>query len=526
MVSAGWAENDLGPSAPATDREFCRRVFLDLLGRIPTNDELDAYVADRRTQRTRSGRIVGRKSRLVHRLLHDESYAIDYAAHWSTTWTNVLIGRAAERRRNDPVSRVGLQKYLRDSFGSNRPYDRMVHDLISAEGTNRPGSPKFNGAVNFLSGKLADNATLATAHSAKIFLGLQVQCTQCHNHPFNEWKQNQFWELNSFFRQTTNLRRFRKGTRDVDYFELTNQDFAGEDRPSDPREARVYYEHRNGKLEAAYPVFVDGTKIERSGLVAETCRRDELAELIVRSPLMPKAIVNRMWSHFLGYGFTRPIDDMGPHNPPQFPELLDELARGFAANSFDLKRLMKWIVLSRPYGLSSRMTARNETDNPELGQPPAFSHFYCRQMTAEQLYRSLLVASQADKTHGSVAKQQDAQREWLKQFTIAFGTDEGDETTTFDGTITQTLMMFNGDLMKRATGAQPGSFLYQLAYGNQRRSAAKVNQLFLAAVARPATSREQKAFQSLVAANQQDELRALQDLWWAVLNSNEFILNH
>ena len=140
------------------------------------------------------------------------------------------------------------------------------------------------------------------------------------------------------------------------------------------------------------------------------------------------------------------------------PELLSYLAEQLRDNSFDLKQLMTWIVLSEPYGLSSRTSRQNEQDDPELGYPPRFSHFYVRQMTAEQLYRSLLIASQADKTHGSFDQQQDAQREWLRQFTIAFGTDEGDETTTFDGTITQTLMMFNGDLMERATTCRSGEF--------------------------------------------------------------------
>ena len=193
----------------------------------------------------------------------------------------------------------------------------------------------------------------------------------------------------------------------------------------DPEQARIYYELRNGKLEAAFPVFIDGTAIETSGLVKDVNRRRELADLIVRSPELPRAIVNRTWAHFLGYGFTRPVDDMGPHNPPVFPALLSYLSEQLREDSFDLKQLMTWIVLSEPYGLSSRTTRQNEQDDPALGQPPAFGHFYVRQMTAEQLYRSLLIASQADKTHGSPDQQQDAQREWLKQFTIAFGTDEG-----------------------------------------------------------------------------------------------------
>jgi hypothetical protein len=172
------------------------------------------------------------------------------------------------------------------------------------------------------------------------------------------------------------------------------------------------------------------------------------------------------------------------------------------------------------------MSRRNRSDDPTAGQPPRFSHFYLRQMSAEQLYRSLLVASHADRTQGSLDKQRQAQVDWLRQFTVAFGTDEGDEATTFDGTITQTLMMFNGDLIKRATGGQAGSFLAEVAQDERQRPVAKVNQLFLAALSRPAEARELKAYQQLLVYHQQDELPALQDLWWAILNSNEFILIH
>ena len=218
QLKHGWTESHISTSAPATDREFCRRLFLDVLGRIPTVEELEQYAHDKQTDR---------KQRLVERLLYDESYTADYAAHWSTIWTNLLIGRAGNGDRNSPVNRAGLEKYLRDSFADNKPYDRLSHELISATGTNRPGAPEFNGAVNFLCGKLDDGAAQATAQTSKLFLGLQVQCTQCHNHPFNEWKQNQFWQLNSFFRQTAALRRFNPGTRKVAVHRTDGSGFRG-----------------------------------------------------------------------------------------------------------------------------------------------------------------------------------------------------------------------------------------------------------------------------------------------------------
>lgn len=519
QVSAGWADAELEPSAAATDGEWCRRVHLDVIGRIPTLDELQAFVGDSSPTK---------KADLVARLLGDD--AVDeYARNWTDIWTTVLIGRDVE---NDNVSRPGMRQWLRRAFSKNVPYDRFMEELVTAAGsnTNKEGIENFNGATNFLSGKMEEGGVQATAKTAQIFLGVQVQCTQCHNHPFNKGKQNQFWEMNAFFRQARTLRRFEQ-TMDIQSIELVDEDFAGEG--GDPQAAEIYYELRNGLKKVAYPVFVDGTEISQSGYLPGksengeaygTNRRQELARLIKASPFMPKAIVNRMWAHFLGYGFTKPVDDLGDHNPPSHPELLDGLAEQFREQSFDLKELIRWIVLSKPYGLSSRVSAKNAKDDPTLGEKPKFSHFYLRQMRAEDLYESLLTATAADQSRAgeAAAKKKD---EWLGQFIIAFGTDEGDDATTFNGSITQVLMMFNGDLVKVATSTGKGGFLDRVATAGGKNSA-KIDALYLAALARKPSAKEVAAANKLIVDRKGDAIGALQDIWWAVLNSNEFIVNH
>ena len=510
-----WTDFGMTPSAKATDAEWCRRVYLDILGRIPTVDEIQAFVKDRATDK---------KVKLVDKLLYDEAYTEDYARNWTTLWTNILIGRSGGTEDNTLTNRAGLQKYLRDSFARNKPYDQMVLELVTATGTNNPGGEGFNGAVNFIVNKLAEDAALATADTSRIFLGLQVQCTQCHNHPFNEWKQQKYWELNAFFRQARPLRRFVSGTRDVASVELVNEDYAGEG--TTPEEAEIYYELRNGLQKVAYPVFVDGTEVARSGYVEDVDRRTELGKLIINSPYMDRAIANRMWAHFLGYGFTKPVDDLGPHNTPSHPALLDYLAGELRTNSFNLKDLMRWIALSEPYGLSSRTNSSNAKDDPLLGETPKFTHFYLRQMRAEELYESLLVATEAHKTRGSYEEQERAKSQWLQQFTIAFGTDEGDETTTFNGSIPQTLMMFNGDLIKQATSYEGGSFLGRIASDTGMKPAQKIDYLFLAALGREPNKNELAMANGLLAARRGNVAGALQDVWWAVLNSNEFIFNH
>jgi hypothetical protein len=523
QISAGWADASLQPSGDASDGEWCRRVHLDIIGRVPTVKELQTFLTDSSPSK---------KATLVGKLLGDD-YVDEYARNFTDVWTTVLIGRDVT---NERVSRPGMRQYLRRTLSQNKPYDQFMVELVTASGmnANRKGLEGFNGATNFLSGKMeemgVENGVQATAKTAQVFLGLQVQCTQCHNHPFNKGKQNQFWELNAFFRQTRALRR-RDGTDDVQWVELVDEDFAGEG--GNPEEAELFYELRNGLMKVAYPVFIDGTEISKTGYLPGTMqdgtayganRRKELSQLIKASPYFPRAMVNRTWGHFLGYGFTKPVDDLGDHNPPSHPELLDGLAEQFREQSFDIKELMRWIVLSKPYALSSKSTPANKADDPSLGERPKFTHFYLRQMQAEQLYESLLTATEADETRvgEDAAKKKD---QWLSQFIIAFGTDEGDDATTFNGSIPQVLMMFNGELIKEATSVGKGGFLDKVATSGAP-PAQKIDALYLSALARTPTAKERQVATALLGARKGDVAGALQDVWWAVLNSNEFIINH
>ena len=149
-----WGQYGLKPSPTATDGEWCRRVYLDLIGRVPSVSELLDFTRDRATDK---------RSVLVDHLLESEDYIEEYARNWTTIWTNVLIGRSGGMGDDEMASRSGMQKYLRDSFARNKPYDRMVYELISATGTTKPGSEQFNGAVNFLANKMDENGVQAAA---------------------------------------------------------------------------------------------------------------------------------------------------------------------------------------------------------------------------------------------------------------------------------------------------------------------------------------------------------------------------
>jgi len=233
--------------------------------------------------------------------------------------------------------------------------------------------------------------------------------------------------------------------------------------------------------------------------------------------------VNRMWGHFMGRGIVHPVDDFGPHNPPSHPELLDELAQEFMNTNFDVKSLIRWITSSQAYNVSSMMTKGNEKDET------LFSHMNLKPMTPEQLFDSLLTATAAHKA--GTGEPDDKRRDgWLKQFVFAFANDEGEEGSSFSGTIPQALMMMNGDLMEQAVGGEGGSFLGNLLADAQAQARTPpalymVNNIYLASLSREPRPRERAAVQKFID-SYPDTISVLEDVFWALLNSNEFILNH
>jgi hypothetical protein len=506
-IAQAWKDNGVEPSPRADDGEYARRTSLDVAGTIPPLPDLLEMLGDESEQR---------RAKFVDKLLDDGRYA----DNWANIWANLLIGRA--NRRNQGV-RDDVERYLKGAFTRNLAYDKFVFELISATGNSDQ-----NGAAGFLASHLNDNAVPATAITARVFLGLQVQCTQCHNHPFNDWKQSQFWSMNAFFRGTR--RQNVNGRNTVNLSDT-------------PAETVVFFEKRNGTMEASLRRFVDGSPPS----TATDQPRTQLALLMTsdEQPYLSQAIVNRMWGHFLGTGFTRPVDDMGPHNPPSHPELLTYLAGQFRTSGYDLKRLIRWITLSDAYNLTSRATAENKDDDPATGGTPMFTHVLVKPFTAEQLYDSLLVATSAHKAGRNFQQSEQKRGEWLGQFVQAFGTDENDETSSFNGTVPQALVLMNGELVRSAIAGEKGSFLRTVYDGDLPEWAAakkskplknlpspktlsgKIEVLYLTALSRRPSAGEIRTLESAYQrAGGRNPVAAFQDVYWAILNSNEFILNH
>ncbi len=495
MVKKAMDEADIKPSPICTDEEFLRRAYLDVLGRIPNIEEARAFLQSKEK---------GKRAKLVEYLLKHP----DFAKNFGVQWTILLMGgRGGGRRQDREVDRDALATWLRQQVNADRPWNEIAYDLIAAKGSN-----KDNGAVNFTIAHLDNGAVPLTAITSRVFLGLQIQCTQCHDHPSNDWKQADFWGLNAFYKGVKRRRVMKEdatGKEVIDHVEVDDE----------PTDAFASYDRRNAMVGVAFPKYLDGRKISQG---TDVDRRVELARMIAdpKNPELARAFVNRMWGHFLGRGFVQPVDDFGPHNPPSHPELLDRLAQEFQASHYDIKALVRWIMNSQPYHLSSVITKANEKDET------LFSHMALKPLTPEQLFDSLLTATAAHQAGGAdnSEKQRDA---WLKQFIFTFANDEGDEGSTFQGTIPQALMMMNGELIAKAVGGKPGSFLADLLErANASRSPVDymVNNLYLAALSR-APSRGEKAMAQKFLNSNPDTIEVLEDIFWALLNSNEFVLN-
>ncbi|RUL82073.1 DUF1549 and DUF1553 domain-containing protein [Tautonia sociabilis] len=493
LIREGWESAGVSPSPRAPDGEFLRRASLDLLGRIPSLGEATAFLESKDPDK---------RAKLIDYLLNHP----DYARHFGNLWSVTLIGRGDQ---GNAVNRPALRAWLRTQFAANTPWDQIARELITATGPNTPE----NGATNFALAHLEFDAVPLTSITTRVFLGQQIQCTQCHDHPSNDWKQADFWGINAFFRgvRSRQVRRVGAGgAEETAYFELYD----------DPTDAFVSYDRRDGTIKGTFPTYLDGRKISQG---TDVNRRLELGRFITEptNSQFAAAFVNRIWGLLMGRGIVHPIDDFGDHNPPSHPELLDRLAADFRDSGFDVKQLIRWITASEAYHLSSVRTRSNERDETY------FSHMTLKPMTPEQLFESLLTATQAHQAGGG--GDSDARRDrWLRQFVFTFGNDEVSEGTSFQGTIPQALMMMNGDLITEATSCKPGSFLRELLDEARRRGASAefvVDRLYLAALCRPPSAKESSAALAMLRQGP-DPVSVMEDIFWALLNSNEFVLNH
>jgi hypothetical protein len=534
-LAAAWRKQHLVPGPLADDATFLRRVTIDLTGTIPTADAVRAFLADTRRDK---------RARAVDELLASPAYA----QHWASFWDRALMGRLP--RKLPALDHEGFDRWLEDQFAANRPWNQLVRDLVATSGVNTD-EPAVNWILRY-----TQQPTDLTGKMSRLFLGVQIQCAQCHDHPSEKWKQDDFRSLAACFARTGPIPLEDKQKGQVRKVELRDQagpTFGGGDM-SDLR-----------LIALAPPRALDGTDFSKSDN-----RRSALADWITRpdNPYFARAIVNRYWAHLVGRGFVEPVDDFRHSNPPVVPELLDALAADFVAHGYDLQRLIRVICATRAYQLAVVVGRPGDLDEQ------LFVHHRLRPLGGEELYNAL---SSATNLENALAKAGLPNVEQLKlqiqgAFDFLFSVDEeGPPPADFAGSIQQALLFLNGRLVNRASAAVPGMTLAGIL-DFPADDALKIEALYLRTLSRKPTQAETKRWvefvnapREVVAENKAQEKRELmrlarekgarnpkknplgaldratrkldpseatakqqayEDLFWALLNSSEFMFQH
>jgi hypothetical protein len=465
------AKEKVPPAPPAGDAEFFRRLSLDLNGRIPPYAQLADFLDDTRKDKRR---------RWIDELMDGPDNAPLYVRHFTSYWRRQLLAQTPPQ--SDAVV-APLEGWLRRQVRANTPYDRLARGLLTD-----PQAEGFFVANENRPENLAGRAS-------RLFLGLKLECAQCHDdRSGGPWKRTQFWELAAFF---AGLRQDRAD------FIVTRP------RRQQPGPARIRVGDSRTWVEARFP---DGSRPDWKRAVTP---RQALAGWITRrdNPWFAPALVNRLWHYFFGAGLIDPVDGLGVEdNKPSHPELLDELAHQFVAHDFDLKYLIRAIVLSRAYQRSGKQT------QPRQAEPRLFARAATRPLTPEQLYDSLVLATGYRPGPGGAAAP--ARAEFLALFD-----DPDSQPADFQSSVQQALMMMNGKFVEEVSRPARSTTVAAVIDGKKPRPLAKrIEDLYLVILSRKPRPLETKRLLEYAAARESKQ--ALRDVFWALLNSTEFILNH
>lgn len=497
-VFANLRELGIPPSPVCDDATFLRRVSLDIAGRLPTESETRDFLASTDS---------AKREQAVARLLQSAAYA-DYFAN---KWTALLKNRRDDA--SDITSNFAFHAWVRDSLLAGTPYDQFVRELLAATGTIIANPP-----VAWY--KRVKEPKQQIEDVAQLFLGVRLQCAQCHHHPFERWSQDDYYSLTAFF-----SRIGRKPT-----------DTAGEDLIFHDRGVAQSVNMRTGQ-----PVRPRALGDSVGEISADEDPRLKLADWMAsrENPFFAKALVNRYWKHFFSRGLIEPEDDIRDSNPPTNPELLAALEQHFIDNEFDLRELIRVITTSKAYQLSAIPTADNAVDLQN------FSHFYPKRLQAEVMLDAIdqmagTTTSFANLPIGTRAVAlPDNSYNNASPFLRVFGRPEATSVCECErvqsGALSQSLHLMNAADIKGKLAAGNGRL--QSAINANLGAEEIVDQLYLAAYSRlPEDSERNIALDYLrenrvdANGNQVNEKQALkenlQDLVWALMNTKEFLFNH
>lgn len=502
-LAADWAARGIKPAPPADDGEFVRRVYLDLIGRAPRAAEARAFIDDPNSNK---------RKELVDRLLTMPGHAGFMASVTRTAWLPQTL-------TNFQFSSAGFQfeNWLRMRFRDNTPADEMVRQLLTVPFTvnnqNRQfrfvqpaaNTPDGNTLIGFYQANEARAENVGSAVS-RLFLGVKLECAQCHDHPFAPYTRGQFWEFAAFFAEMEPRAPA-----------MNQPAFVG---PVQPQSDKNRLEIPNSD-KSVVARFFDGSHPAWS---PNRTPRQELAAWLTspKNPYFAKNMANRMWAHFFGYGILDPIDEPGDSNPPSHPELLEDLGRAFADAGFDNRVLMRAITRSQAYQLSSRMT------HPSQADARRFARMNLKGLTPSQLFDSM-VAATGHREPGYMRQNQfnfNAQpNNPRSQFLNRFASNE--KLAEAHTTILQALMLMNGQFITDVTSIEKGEVLGAIVDVPGWNTRQRVTALFLTSFARNPSPEELEKFTSYVdrGGASGDKKKALADVFWVLLNSPEFLFN-
>jgi hypothetical protein len=485
-----WAKlKGLGitPSATCDDATFLRRASCDLIGRLPTPDEVRAFLADQTS---------GKRDKLVADLLERP----EYADFWANKWADLL--------RPNPY-RVGIKavfnydQFIRDSFRQNKPYDQFVRELVTAQGSTW----KNGAAVLFRDRRTPDEITTLVS---QLFLGIRLECAKCHHHPFEKWSQDDFYSFAAYFARVDH-----KGTG------LSPPISGGEEIVLNGKRGEVKHPV-TGAILSPRPLLGEAPAVEQ---FADP--REALATWMTsdQNDYFAQVIANRLWADLMGRGLVDPVDDLRATNPPSNAPLLAALGKHLREQKFDLKKLLQAIATSHVYSLSAVPSERNVADTRN------YSRRYRTRLRAEVLADAITDVTQVPEKFEAMPANSRATQLWTHRidstFLDTFGRPDPNQDPPCErlaeGSVTQSLHLMNSpELFRRVTHDEGRAAKLAASDMPPQRI---VEELYLLCYGRLPTSEEQAIGQQVFAADGASRRQATEDLLWALLNTPEFTFN-
>jgi hypothetical protein len=496
-LRAVWTAEKIAPSDRSTDSEFLRRIYLDLVGVVPTYEETKAFLDDNQPDK---------RTKLIDALLGDPRFARQQA----DVWDLVLFGR------NPPNSeatrkRDGFKKWLAGQFAGGEPLDQVARRLLLADDE---GSELFY--VQFRN--QAEEATVAVS---RIFLGMQLQCARCHDHPYETWTQRDFYGMAGFFVRLVvvesgsgQARKYKVGEKSVGEVLFTG---AVKDQKPGQKGAPIRPKFLGGDLldEPPPPKDVKKEAVKANTLPPrpEFSRKEKIAAWVTQpgNPYFARAMANRLWAQFMGRGIVHPVDDLGGKNSPSHPELLEALTRRLIETKFDLKSFVRVLVMSDAYQLASTGPTRDAL-------PQWYERARVRPLSAEELMASFKAATRfpADGFKGSGEP---------TEYMLRFFGEPTDGLGHFQGSLSEHLFLNNASHLRLLAQPRKGN-LGDAILTMEGSWDDKVDCLFLSMLNRPPSAAERKRFVDHLNGDPKMQSALIEEAIWALMCCSEFRFNH